>query len=122
MKLFAYEVSLTTVGAAVAGTFTAYAGKAIRGRIHAIKFEIGTLTNTVDLTITGETSGVPILVDSPAADEWFYPKVLVNKSSDGSQGTDAFQDIHVFAERIKIAGVQGGTDKVGTITFYVEEY
>ncbi len=99
---------------------TVYLGTKLRGRVHAIKYAAGTLANTTDLVITGKTTGVAILTDSPATSEWFYPRVLANKNTDGAAATDAFADIHVFNEQIKVVVAQGGDTKTGTITAYVD--
>ena len=109
-----------TITTAADGTATVYVGSRLRGRVHAIFFDIDTLTDTIDLTITGETTGVPILVDSPAADEWFYPRALVTVHTTGAVSAIAVADIHVVNERIKVVAAQGGDTKTGTITVYVD--
>lgn len=109
-----------TITTAADGTATVYIGSKLRGRVHALYFAIGTLANTIDLTITGATTGVPILVDSPAASEWFYPRVIPNKNTDGTAFTDVAADIHVLNEQIKVAVAQGGDTKTGTITAYID--
>jgi hypothetical protein len=98
-----------------------YLGTKLTGRVHAIQFTAGTLANTIDLTITGETTGVAILIDSPATDEWYYPRSFANKKTDGALFTDVTEDIYVFEERIKVAAAQCGTEGVtGTIAAYIE--
>jgi hypothetical protein len=94
----------------------------LRGRVHAIKYAPGTLDTGADLTITGETTGVPILVKSNAGTStvWYYPRVIPNKNTDGSAFTDLAADIHVLNERIKVVVAQGGATKTGTITVYVD--
>jgi hypothetical protein len=103
------------------GDATVYAGLNIRGSIHAIKYVAGTLAATADLVITGETTGVAILTDSPSASEWYYPRAMVNKVSDGAAATDSFADVRVLNERIKIVVVQGGAAGAGTISIFVDE-
>ena len=106
---------------------TVYLGSRIRGRIQAVKVVAdSSLTNSFDLTLTGETSGVPILTDttvSSNATTWWYPRALAADSSDGSASTDAFWDICVYEERIKAVIANAGTG-VGTITvyFFPEDY
>ena len=100
---------------------TVYLGDRLTGRVHAIKFTIGGLANTIDLVITGETTGVAILTDSPTASEWFYPRAFANKVTDGAAFTDVTEDVRVYGERIKVVAVQCGTTGVaGTITVYVD--
>ena len=99
----------------------AFLGSRLTGRVHAIQFTIGTLADTIDLVITGETTGVPILTDSPAASEWYYPRAFANKVTDGAAFTDVTEDVRVYQERIKVAAAQCGAAGVtGTITAYVD--
>lgn len=91
------------------------------GRVHAIKYTAGGLHANTDLVITGETTGVAILTDSPSASEWFYPRAASNKATDGAVGTAFDHDIYVLHERIKIVVAQGGNAVTGTITFYIDE-
>jgi hypothetical protein len=105
------------------GKATVYLGEKLTGRIHAFKYAPGTIAAIADLTITGETSGVPILTKANAgsATVWFYPKVIPNNGSDGSAFTDVATDIFVFTERIKVVVAQGGDlGFTGTITVYVD--
>ena len=100
---------------------TVYVGpENLRGRVHAIKFTNTDMT-TPTLTITGEKTGVPILVKASAVTAWFYPRVIPNKNSDGSSFTDLAADIHVLEERIKVAITVGGSGKVGAIEIWVDD-
>lgn len=112
-------VTLTTDAS---GNCTAYTSGTVRGFVYAIKYAAGTLANTADLVITGETTGVAILTDSPAASEWFYPRAFGSQATDGAAGTSPDHLVPVFHERIKIVVAQGGTSVTGTITFYTDEY
>lgn len=105
-----------------AGAAEVYLGTRLRGRVHAIKYTPGTLDTGADLTITGETTGVPILVQSNAGTSvlWKYPRVLANKNTDGAAATDAFADIHVLNERIKVVVAQGGNTLAGSIKAYID--
>lgn len=102
------------------GAATVYLGTKLRGRVHAIKYTAGTLENTTDLVITGKTTGVAILTDSPATSEWFYPRAIPNKNTDGTAFTNVAAEIHVLNEQIKVVVAQGGDTKTGTITAYVD--
>lgn len=115
----AVPISITTDAS---GDATAYSSPKLRGRIHALKYEYGTLAATADLTITGETTGVPILVkaDNPQADAWIYPRAFPNQNTDGAAEADARCDIHILRERIKVVVAQGGNAANGTITAYVD--
>ena len=122
MMIYGYEATITTDGS---GNATAYVtvgtNRKLHGKVHAIKYSPGTLDTGADLTITGETSGVPILVKSNAgtADVWFYPRVIPNKNTDGAAFTDVEECIVVYDERIKVVVAQGDATKTGTITCYV---
>ena len=102
------------------GSATVYLGSRLRGRVHAIKFTIGTLDNTVDLVITGEDTGVAILTDSPAASEWFYPRAFPNAVTTGAAGAVASEDVHVLNERIKVVVAQGGNVLAGSIDIFID--
>lgn len=115
-----HSATLTVDGS---GDVTAYAGSVIRGKVVMVKYVPGTLATGADLTVTGETTGVPILTKANAGTStvWFFPKALASKNSDGANATDAFADLYVYKERIKIVVAQGGASKQGSIVFYVDE-
>jgi hypothetical protein len=114
-----HQVSATiTVDAS--GDATVYLGSKLRGRVHAIKYTAGTLDAGTDLVITGETTGVAILTDSPAASEWYYPRAFPNAVTTGAAGTVPSEDVHVFQERIKVVVAQGGNATSGSITAYID--
>lgn len=116
------EAVSATITTSSGGVATVYLGSKLTGRVHAIKYAPGTLDTGADLTITGETTGVPILVKANAGTStvWYYPRVLPNSNVDGAAGTDDFTDICVLRERIKVAVAQGGDTLTGTITAYVD--
>ena len=118
--LRSFEVAITTIGDQ---TGTNYGGQAISGEVVGIKYEFGTLANTADFDITGETSGSLILnIDNvAAADTFWVPRVLGNKHTDGSAFTDSGVCPRLYGERVKIVTAQGGASKTGTMTFYVKD-
>ncbi len=101
---------------------TVYVGpqEGISGRIHAIKITNTDMT-TPTFTITGNVTGVPILVKTSAVTAWFYPRVIPNKNADGAAFTDVGADIHVLEERIKVAITVGGSGKLGSIEVWVDD-
>jgi hypothetical protein len=109
-----------TITTASDGSATVYLGSRLRGRVHAIKYIAGTLDSGTDLVITGETTGVAILTDSPAASEWYYPRAFPNKVTDGDAGTVPSEDVHVLNERIKVVVAQGGDTLTGTIEAFID--
>lgn len=102
------------------GSATVYLGSRLRGRVHAIQYVAGTLDAGTDLVITGETTGVAILTDSPAASEWFYPRAFPNQVTDGAAEADATLDIELLDERIKVVVAQGGDKLTGSISAFVD--
>jgi threonine dehydratase len=113
------EVS-TAIVTDAGGDATVHLGTRLRGRVHAIKYTKGTLDAGTDLVITGETTGVAILTDSPAANEWLYPRVFPNAVTTGAAGTVATEAVHVLNERIKVVVAQGGNTLVGSIAAYID--
>ena len=115
------EVS-TAIETDGSGDATVYLGTRLRGRVHAIKYTPGTIATGGDLTITGETTLVPILVQANAgtSEVWFYPRAFPNQNTDGAAEADAREDIYVFKERIKVVVAQGGATKTGSITAYID--
>lgn len=103
------------------GAATVYLGDCIRGAVQAIKYTAGTLDAGTDIVVTGETTGVAVLTDSPAATEWFYPRAKANGAADGAAETAATELIWLFKERIKVVVAQGGDSGAGSITVYVDE-
>jgi hypothetical protein len=87
------------------------------GLLLAIKYTPGTLATGADLTITGESSGIPILVvtDAGIADRFFYPRALLNNVADASAGSGGTEIIPIRDERIKVVVAQGGNAGVGSI-------
>jgi hypothetical protein len=110
----------TSIVTAADGSAEVYLGSRLRGRVHAIKYTKGTLDAGTDLVITGETTGVAILTDSPGADEWFYPRAFANQATDGAAEADASEGIYVLDERIKVVVAQGGAAGAGTITAFID--
>jgi hypothetical protein len=116
-----HEVS-TAIATIADGSATVFLGSKLRGSVHAIKYTPGTIATGADLTITGETTGVLILVQANAGttEVWFYPRAFPNQNTDGAAEADAREDIHVFKERIKVVVAQGGNVLTGSITVYID--
>jgi hypothetical protein len=100
------------------GDATVYVGSRIRGCVLAIKYVPGTLVTGTDLVITGETSGIPILTAANVGTStvWYHPRSFASQNTDGVNATDAFTEIPLFNERIKVVVDEGGVSKSGTIT------
>ncbi len=116
------KVSGTILIPAGETTVELYLGTTVTGRIHAIKYEPGTLATGADLTITGEDTEVPILIKANAGTStvWWYPRAFPNQNTDAAAETDAREDIHVLDEQIKVAVAQAVAAQTGTITVYFD--
>ena len=109
-----HSVSLTFTG-----NGTNYIGSSLRGRILAVKVVAGAVTASFDLTLTGETTGIPILIDLSATESattWYHPRAFATQNTDGDPATDAFVEIPVLKERIKCVTANAGTTKDITVT------
>ena len=87
------------------------------GFLVALKYTPGTLETGADLTITGESSGIPILTIANAGTSvvFYYPRALSNAVADGAAGTVNTEFIPIKDERIKVVVAQGGNAKAGSI-------
>ena len=101
------------------GNGTMYLGSRLLGRILAVKVVAGAVTASFDLTLTGETTGIPILTDITAtasATTWYHPRAFAARNTDGDAATDAFVEIPVLNERIKCVIANAGTTKDVAVT------
>lgn len=87
------------------------------GLLVCLKYSPGTIATGADLTITGETSAIPILTVTNAGtgDVFYYPRALSNAVADASAGSGNTEFIPIKDERIKVAVAQGGNGGVGEI-------
>ena len=92
-------------------------GRGLNGFLIALKYTPGTLATGADLTITGESSGIPILVKANAGTSpvFFYPRAFPNAVGDGAAGTVATERIPIKDERIKVVVAEGGNAGAGSI-------
>ncbi len=104
------------------GDAIVYIGSRIRGNILAIKHTPGTLATGTDLVITGEDSGIPILTAANVGTSvvWYHPRAFASQNTDGDAAADAFAEIHVLNERIKVVVDEGGASKEGSMTIYYD--
>jgi hypothetical protein len=116
------ESVTTTITTDASGDATVYLGSRLRGKVLAIKYEPGSLYFRADLTITGETTEVPILIvsDGGTSDVWFFPRRLASDHADESTSADDYRDIYVLNERIKVVVANAGDEDTGTITIYID--
>lgn len=110
------------------GDQTAYS-EVVSGRVIAIRYVVdGTnpLATGADLTITGETTGTPIITitNIGTSSVGFMPRqatcdVTGAASLYAAGGTAVTDKIAIAGERIKVVVAQGGTSKVGTLYFMI---
>ncbi len=110
------RVAITTDAS---GAATVYLGSAIRGYLVALLYRPGTLETGTDLTITAETSGIPILtkVNLGTGNSYLFPRALPTNanSATGPLGTIPSERIPLLKERIKVVVAQGGNVLAGTM-------
>jgi len=108
-----------TITTDASGDATVYVGTALRGYLIALLYRPGTLDTGADLTITGESSGIPILSKSNlgTGDSWLFPRALPTNAnaSTGPLGTIPSELIPLMKERIKVVVAGGGNALSGTI-------
>ena len=109
-----------TVSKTFTGNGTNNIGSRLRGRILSVKAVADSaVTNNWDLTLTGATTGIPILVDATVANNattWWHPRQLAANGADGTAATDAFVEIPVMDEPIQCVSANAGTTGEITIT------
>jgi len=89
----------------------------LNGFLICLKYAPGTIATGADLTITGETSGIPIMskTDAGTSNVFYYPRALLNAVADGAASTNSSEFIPIKNERIKVIVAQGGNGGVGSI-------
>lgn len=123
---FTETVSLTTDSS---GDATGYTSSIPYGRVINVIYTKDDFANGVDFTITTETTGQNIWVDTNInASETIAPKQAAHDTSGNAlyyttaqaspaESYPVTTDIYVVNERIKVVVAQGGSGKSGTFTF-----
>lgn len=91
--------------------------RGMNGFLVCLKYTPGSIATGADLTITGESSGIPILTkaDAGTSTVFYYPRALINAVADGAAATNPTEFIPIKDERIKVVIAQGGAGGVGSI-------
>ena len=117
-----HAVAFTTTSG---GDATVYSDR-VNGHVHAIRYAYVDADTGADITITGETSGIPVLTITNAgtASTTHHPRAatvdVVNAASlYAAAGEPVETLIPVADERIKVVVAQGGDTKTGTLHIYV---
>lgn len=87
------------------------------GLLLLLKYDPGTIDTGADITITGETSGVPImtLTNAGTSTRFIYPRAMMSEVETGEDGIVGTEIIPIRDERIKVVVASGGSEKTGTI-------
>lgn len=87
------------------------------GFLVCLKYTPGTIATGADLTITGDSTGIPIMAktDAGTATVFYYPRAKLNGVADGAESTNPSEFIPIKDDRIKVVIAQGGNGGVGSI-------
>jgi len=93
----------------------------LNGFLVLLKYTPGTVATGADLTITGESSGIPIMTKTDAGTSvvFYYPRASLNAVADGAASINASESIPIKDERIKVVIAQGGNGGVGSIEVFL---
>lgn len=109
---------ITTDGSGNATVFLSHGNnRKLNGFLVALKYTPGSIASGADLTITGESSGIPILtrLDAGSNVVFFYPRAPINSVADGSAAANSSEFIPIKDERIRVTVAQGGSGGTGSI-------
>jgi len=112
------SVDITTDGSQNATVYLSHGlSRKLNGFLVALKYTPGTIATGAVLTITGETSGIPIMIKTGAGTStvFYYPRALLNQVADGAAGASGTESIPIKDERIKVVVTSGGVTKAGSI-------
>ena len=110
--------NITTDAGGAAEVFLTHGiNRPLNGLLMSLRYRPGTIDTGADLTITGETSGVPILTvtDAGTSDVSYYPRSPLNEVASGAVGASGSEIIPIHNERIKVVVAQGGNVTAGSI-------
>ena len=116
MKKYKLGVTTDTSGD---GTTT---GPSLLGKLYAVYWNKGTASTGVDITLStvnSESAGNLLVVANADASKLYYPRVLENLDTDGSNLTVHTEPL--IAGTIKATIAQGGATKTCALTVYYED-
>jgi len=97
----------------------------VHGHVHAIRYVKTDYADGVDVTITGETSGIPILtITDMNASATYLPRaascdIVAAASLYAAAGEPVEDKIPIANERIKLVVASGGVSTSGTFHIWV---
>lgn len=104
------------------GAATVYSVSA-NGLLHSFYLDVGTLTNTVDLTITEEDTGKALLtLTDVGASATYMPRAAAHSVAGAAllfSAGNPVTDLITVNGRIKIVVAGGGSTHVGTLYLYL---
>lgn len=114
------DVTLTTDGS---GDCTA-SSTVLTGQVLGIVFDVGTLANTADVTVTATSTSEPIItVTNLAASGAYYPRTQLHSTAAAGLTLDGTRTmvgpVCVADDRIRFVVAQGGASKTGTATLII---
>jgi hypothetical protein len=114
------ERRTTTVTTAADGSATEYSDQ-ITGELHALHYVKNNYDNTVDFTVTVESTGEVVWQESNVtASKKVYPVVPANIGSTGAASALTEKPFVLANDRLKFVLVQGGDTKSGAFRSIVK--
>jgi hypothetical protein len=105
------------------GSATVYSA-VVTGRISSLRYVkavSGNFDDGVGITVTGETTGIAVLVVANMnASATYRPVAPASKAADGTASTLTETPIVLVAERLKVVIASGGNVKTGSFYLTVE--
>lgn len=112
------KVDITTSDSGAATVYLAPGtNRGLNGFLVCLKYTPGTIDTGATVTVTGESSGIPIITKASAGTStvFYYPRALNNAVADGAAGSAGAEFIPIRDERIKVVIASGGNAKAGSI-------
>ena len=116
-----FSSAIADIGTDASGNATVYLthslNRKLNGFLVVLKYTPGTLATGAVLTITGESSAIPIMTKTGAGTSvvFYYPRALINQVADGVAGASGTESIPIRDERIKVVVTLGGNALAGSI-------
>lgn len=116
-------VSITTES--TTGNGTGYSAN-VTGRLLTVQYAKGNFTNGVDITITGEASGLALMtLTDQNSSATFHPRAPLHAGNgtaltyNGNAALPVCEPFMLANERVKIAVTQAGNSTIGNFTLTV---
>jgi len=117
---------VVTVTTDAGGDGTGYTATPVYGLVHAVRYVKDTYADGIDVTITGDLSGIAVLaVTNMNATATYLPRFatvdnVAAASLYAAAGEPVEDRIPVAMERIRVVVAQGGNTTTGTFHIFVE--